>query len=81
MLLYNVSTPRTIVRNEKMGQSLFKNYSKFQKFHEIFYCWVTGFINVKLGVFRQYQNTKLILKKKNLGQNRFKKRSKFQKFQ
>ena len=78
MLLYNVSTPRTIVRNKKMGQSLFKNYSKF---HEIFYCWVTGFIKVKLGVFRQYQNTKLILKKKNLGHNRFNKRSKFQKFQ
>ena len=37
--------------------------------------------NVKLGVFRQYQNTRTILKKKNMGQNCFKKRSKFQKFQ
>ena len=39
------------------------------------------FRNVKLGVFRQYQNTRTILKKKNMGQNRFKKLSKFQKFQ
>ena len=28
--------------------------------------------NVKLGHFRQYQNTKTIFKKKNMGQNRFK---------
>ena len=39
------------------------------------------FSNVKLGVFRQYQNTKTILKNKNTRQNRFKKRLKFQKFQ
>ena len=39
------------------------------------------FRNVKLGDFRQYQNTRTILKKKNMVQNRFKKRSKFQKFQ
>ena len=37
--------------------------------------------NVKLGVFREYQNTKTILKKKNMGQNRFKESSKFEKFQ
>ena len=42
---------------------------------------MTRFRNVKLFVFRQYQNAKIILKKKNMGQNRFKKRSKFQKFQ
>ena len=42
---------------------------------------MTRFRNVKLGVFRQYQNTKAILKKKNTRQNRFKKRSKFRKFQ
>ena len=42
---------------------------------------MTRFRNVKLGVFRQYQDTKTILKKKNTRQNRFKKRSKFQKFQ
>ena len=41
---------------------------------------MTRFRNVKLGVFRQYQNT-TIFKKKNLGQNDFKKLSKFQKFQ
>ena len=41
---------------------------------------MTRFRNVKLGVFRQYQNTKNILKKKNVGQNRFKKLSKFQNF-
>ena len=43
--------------------------------------YYTRFRNVKLGVFRQYQNTKIILKKKNMRQNRFKKLSKFQKFQ
>ena len=31
---------------------------------------MTRFRNVKLGVFRQYQNTRTILKKKNIGQNR-----------
>ena len=36
---------------------------------------------IKLGGFRQYQNTKTILKKKNMAQNRFKKLSKLQKFQ
>ena len=35
---------------------------------------------VKLGIFRQHQNTKTILKKKNMRQNRFKKLSKFQNF-
>ena len=72
---------RHILRNENMAQSLFKKYSKFQKFDEILYFWITRFRNVKLGVFRQYQNTRANLKKKNMGQNRFKKRSKFQKFQ
>ena len=42
---------------------------------------MTRFRNVKLGDFRQYQNTRTILKEKNMGQNRFKKRSKFPKFQ
>ena len=42
---------------------------------------MTRFRNVKLGVFRQYQNTKTFLKKKNMGQNRFNKCSKLQKFQ
>ena len=41
---------------------------------------MTRFRNLKLGVFRQYQNIKTILKKKNMGQNRFKKLSKFQRF-
>ena len=60
-----------------MGQSLFKNHSKFQKCDEILYC--AWFRNVKLGVFRQYQNTKAFLKKKNMGQNLFKKLSIIQK--
>ena len=51
-----------------------------QKFDEILYCGMIGFRNVKLGVFRKFQNTKTILKKKNMGQNRFKKLSKFQNF-
>ena len=37
--------------------------------------------NVKLGDFKQYQNTRTILKKKNMGENLFQKCSKFQKFQ
>ena len=41
---------------------------------------MTRFKNVKLGVFRQYQNTKTLLKKKNMGQNRFKKISKSKSF-
>ena len=52
-----------------MKMSLFKKYSNFQKFDEILYCGMTRFRNVKLGVFRQYQNAKTILKKKNMGQN------------
>ena len=52
-----------------MGQNLFKKYSKFQKFVEIFYRRMTRFRSVKLGVFRQYQNTKNILKKDNMRQN------------
>ena len=63
-----------------MGQSLFKKHSKFQNFDETLYCGMTRFRNVKLGVFRQYQNTKTILKKKNMGQNGFKNISKFRKF-
>ena len=42
---------------------------------------MTRFRNVKLGVFRQYQNTKSILKRKNAKQNCFKKLSKFHRFQ
>ena len=45
------------------------------------YYEIIRFKNVKLDVFGQYQNTKIILKKKNMGQNCFKKLSKFQKFQ
>ena len=64
-----------------MGQSLFKKHLKFQKFDEILYCGMNRFRNVKLDVFRRYQNTTAILKKKNMGKNRFKKLSKYQKFQ
>ena len=64
-----------------MGQSLFQKHSKFQKFDEMLYCGMTRFRNVKLGVYGQYQNTKIILEKKNMGQNRFKNLSEFQKFQ
>ena len=66
---------RIILRNENMEQSLFKKYSKFQKFDEVLCCRMTRFRNVKLVVFRQYQNPKTILKKKSMGQNRFKKLS------
>ena len=51
---------RTILRKKNMKQSLFEKYSKFQKFDEILYCGMIGFSNVKLGAFRQYQNTKTI---------------------
>ena len=50
----------TILRNKNMGQSLFKKHSEFQKFGEILYCGMIRFRNVKLGVFREYQNTKVI---------------------
>ena len=39
------------------------------------------FRDVKLLVFRKYQNTKTFSEKKNMGKNRFMKLSKFQKFQ
>ena len=80
MFLYNVSAEEPFLE-QNMGQSLFKKHSKFQKFDEIYY-GMTRFRNVKLGVFRQYQNTKTISKKKKkkMGQNRFKKLSKFHKF-
>ena len=70
---------RNILRNEIMGQGLFKKYSKFQKFDEI-YCGMTRFRNVKVLVFRQHESTKTILKNENMGLNRFKKLSKFRKF-
>ena len=54
-----------------MTQSPFKRYSKFQSLNEILYCGMTRFRNVKLGVFREYQNA-------NMEQNHFKKLSKFQ---
>ena len=63
-----------------MGQSLFKKHSKLENFDEMLYCGITRFRNVKLGVFRQCQNTKITLKK-NMRQNRFKELSKFQKVQ
>ena len=46
-----------------MRQSLFKGNSKFQKFNEIVSCEMTRFRNLKLGVFRQYQNILNIYKK------------------
>ena len=46
-----------------MGQSLFKKHSKLENFDEMLYCGITRFRNVKLGVFRQCQNTKISLKK------------------
>ena len=43
---------------------------------------MTRFRNIKLGVLRQYQNTKKKkLKKKNIEESHFKKPSKLQKFQ
>ena len=56
-----------------MWKSLFKKHSKFQKFDEI-YCRMTRFWNVKLDVFRQYQNTKTIFKREKC-------QTQFQKFQ
>ena len=38
------------------------------------------FRNVKLDIFKQYQNTRTIYKKKNMRQNRFMKCLKFLKF-
>ena len=58
---------RTILRNKNMGLSLFKKHSKFRKFDKSLYCGVARFKNVKLGVFRQYQNTKNYFKKEKYG--------------
>ena len=80
-VFFKCQCTRAILRNENIGQSLFKKHSKFRKLKEILYCEMTRFRNVEVGVFRQYQNTKTILKRKSLGRNNFKKLSKFQKFQ
>ena len=50
-----------------MGLSLFKKHSKFRKFDKSLYCGVARFKNVKLGVFRQYQNTENYFKKEKYG--------------
>ena len=54
-----------------MGQSLFKKHSKFQNFNEILYCGMARFRNIKLGVLRQYQNTKTILKQEKYRRESF----------
>ena len=59
---------RTILRNKNMGQSLFK----FDEiFDEIWYCGMTRFRNVELGVFRRYQNTGNYFKKEKYGTESF----------
>ena len=50
-----------------MGQSLFKKYSKFQNFDEIFYCGMTRLKNTNLDVFIKRKYTRTISKKKNMG--------------
>ena len=62
-----MSYTRTILRKKNLVQSLFKKHSKLQKFDEILHCGMTRFKNINLGVFVQYQNTKIVLKKKNMG--------------
>ena len=65
---------------QKYGTVYLRNIENSNKIDKILYCVMTRFRNVKLGVFRQYQNTKAILQKKNTGQNCLKKLSKFQRF-
>ena len=65
MFLYNVSTQEPFQETEIWDRVCLRN---IQKFDEMLYCGMTKFRNVKLGVFRQYQNTKTILRKKNVGQ-------------
>ena len=71
MFLYNVSTQEPFQETEIWDRVCLRN---IQKFDEMLYCGMTNFRNVKLGVFRQYQNTKTILRKKMWDR-------KFQKFQ
>ena len=63
-----------------MGQSPFKKHSKFQNFHEIFYCGMTKLSNKNLDICIQCLHPRTILRKKNVGQDLFKKRSTFLKF-
>ena len=44
----------SILKKNNMGENLFKKYSKFQTFHEIFYC------GTNLDVFMQCQHTKTL---------------------
>ena len=66
---FTMSLHKNYFKKRKYGQSLFKKCSKFQKLDEIWYCGMTRFRNIKLAVFRQYQNTKTVLKKKNMRQS------------
>ena len=59
-----MSVHKNHYKKQKYRQSLFKKQSKFQKFDEILYCQMTRFNNVKLGVFRQYQNKNYFKKEK-----------------
>ena len=73
-----MSAHKNYFKKRKYGtESVYKKFQNSKNSMKYY----TRFRNVKLGVFRQYQNTKIILKKKNMRQNRFKKLSKFQKFQ
>ena len=77
---YTMSVHNNHFNKQKYGTVYLRNIENSNKIDKILYCVMTRFRNVKLDVFRQYQNTKAILQKKNTGQNCLKKLSKFQRF-
>ena len=72
-----MSSHNNCFKKENYGAKSVQEMLKIPKIPKILYCGMTRFRNVKLGVFRQYQNTKNISKKKNMGQSCFKNFSKF----
>ena len=81
MFLYNDSTQEQKKKKKIWDRVCWKNIQNSKNLMQYRALEWLRFTNIKLGVFREYQNTQTILKKKTMGQNHFKKLSKFQKFQ
>ena len=54
-----MSSHNNCFKKENYGTKSVQEMLKIPKIPKILYCGMTRFRNVKLGVFRQYQNTKI----------------------
>ena len=71
---------RIVLRNENMGESLFKKYSKFQNVDEILYCGMTSLRNTILNYCGLCRYMKVVKPKNIVRQSPFKNHLKFQNF-